>query len=92
MRELAENDVMGFDPATKILVAMVAPEDSVRLGDLFGVPKQHIPSGVGKVVGIDSMNVTCTSGVQRFWYLEIVEAIVEPDNPCDVDYMEKISS
>ena len=92
MRELAENDVMGFDPATKILVAMVAPEDSVRLGDLFGVPKQHIPSGVGKVVGIDSMNVTCTSGLLKMWFIEMVERKVKPDNPCDVDYMEKISS
>ena len=38
------------------------------------------------------MNITCTSGVQTFWFIDLKEVIMEPDDPCDSEFMEGISS
>jgi hypothetical protein len=92
MKELVEDDLMGYNADLKVLYARFELGDSVSLGDRYGVPKSYIPSGVAEVANIDRINLTCTSGVHTFWFADLKAVIAEPDNPCDEEFMEEISS
>ena len=92
MKTLVEDDLMGYNAISKVLYGRIERYGSVSLGDLFKVPKQYIPSGVGKVTNIDAINVTKGDSVESYWLIDLEAAVVEPDNPCDSGFMEGISS
>ena len=92
MKVLEEDDLMGYDPNTNVLYGRIGRYGSVSLGDLFKVPKHYIPSGVGKVTNIDAISVTKGDDVESFWLVDLEAAVVKPDNPCDSDFMEEIST
>ena len=93
MRVLKEDDFWGFSDDEMVLYAKVMRGGSVSLGDLYRVPKTYFPSGVGKVTNIDKYNSTKDNSQEFFWLIDLeAAAAVEPDNPCDSDFMEKISS
>lgn len=95
MIELVEDDLMGYDPVGEVLMARLPREGSVSLGDRYRVPKCYIHSGIGEVTCIDGMTHTdYMTGkiVESYWIVDLKAAIAEPVDPCDSDFMEKISS
>ncbi len=99
MKELVEDDLMGYDTVEKVLCARIERSGSVRLGDRYRVPKQYIHSGIGVVTSIDGVNVTKGGGgitacliIDSYWLIDLESAVAEPNDPCDVDYLEEISS
>jgi hypothetical protein len=92
MKVLTEDDFWGFSDDERVLYAKVIRGGSVSLGDLYRVPKTYFPSEVGKVTNIDAFNVT-KGKTESFWLIDLEEAPpVEPDDPCDSDFMEEIST
>jgi hypothetical protein len=92
MKELVEDDLMGYEPNTKVLHARLDRIGSVSLGDRYRVPKQYIHSGIGEVTQIDKFNVTLDGETESFWVIDLKAAIAEPVDPCDSDFMEENSS
>ncbi len=102
MKILTEEDIWGMSSDEKVLYVKLARNGSVSLEDLYSVPKAYFPSGVGKVTNIDAYNVTrhvrdCWNNEDRnmdsYWLIDLEEVpVIKPDDPCDGDYMEKISS
>ncbi len=93
MKELVEDDLMGYDTATKVLYARFDREGSVSLGNHYRVPKQYIHSGIGEVTRIDKINISGSGAEsEAFWVADLVAAIAKPADPCDEEFMEEISS
>ncbi len=92
MRILTEEQILGYSYVENVLYAQIDRSGSVKLGDLYRVPKEYITSGVGKVTNIDGYNVTKGNSEVSFWLIDLEAALVEPDDPCDDAFMEEISS
>lgn len=90
MRELVEDDLMGYDCGRKILSAGINDEDidAVSLGDRYRVPKCYIHSGIGEVVCIER----CGINGLYVWVIDLKSAAAEPVNPCTVEDMLEIST
>jgi hypothetical protein len=92
MKFLLEQDLWGFSDDERTLYAKIIRGGSVSLGDLYRVPKKYFPSGVGRVTNINAYNVKSNTA-EAFWLIDLEEApSAEPDDPCDSDFMEEISS
>jgi hypothetical protein len=92
MKTLVEDDLMGYDTVAKVLMARIERSGSVSLGDRYRVPHCYIPSGIGEVTNIDGFTITKDGDTESFWVIDLEAAVAEPDNPCDSDFMEDISS
>ena len=92
MRELVEDDLMGYNTETKVLYGRIELSSSVSLGDRYRVPRQYIPSGIGKVTQIDRFNVTVDGENESFWIIDLEAVVAEPDDPCDSDFLKEIST
>lgn len=91
MKVLTEDDLWGFSSEEKVLYAKLIRNGSVSLGDLYRVPKQYFSSGVGKVTNIDGYKAD-GDWKESYWLVDLEAAEVEPEDPCDEDFMEEISS
>jgi hypothetical protein len=93
MKELVEDDLLGYEPVEQVLYARIERSGSVRLGDRYRVPKTYIRSGIGEVTNIDGVNVTKGGGsVDSYWLIDLKATVAEPEDPCDSGFMEEISS
>jgi hypothetical protein len=94
VKTLIEDDLLGFETVKKVLYARLDREGSVSLGDRYRVPKEYFPSGVAEVTNIDGVRVMNKNGTEKdsYWFVDLEAVIAEPEDPCDSDFMEEISS
>ena len=102
MKILKEECIIGWDvyaAHSGVLFAKITdPLNGPMLGDLYRVPKRYFPNGVGKVTNVENANVTkensegIATSKETFWLVDIEIAASDPEDPCDNNFMESIST